>query len=80
MNFTLVSGEFTQTDALHLLTQLVEVKIKFHESKIEKSHQEEDIKMREQRIKQLQHDLQHAREAIMAKGSSCALQGQLHIS
>lgn len=79
MNLQLIKGSFTPDEALALLTQLVHVKIKFHESKIESSHNEEDIKMREGRIKQLQHDFYEAKKLILSKGGSCELEAEIKL-
>jgi hypothetical protein len=79
MKLQLLKGSFSQLEALELLTQLIHVKIKFHESKIEKSHNEEDIKMREKRIKQLQQDFFEVKQLITAKGKSCALFSEIII-
>ena len=57
MNFQLIKGHFNANEALELVTQMVHVKIKFQENKIQHASSEEDIKMREGRIKQLQKDL-----------------------
>ena len=54
MNLQLIQGQFSAGDAIDILTKMVEVKIKFHEAKILSQLNEEDIKMRENRIKQLQ--------------------------
>ena len=54
MDIQLIKGEFNPNDALELITKMIEVKIKFHESKINTIHQEEDIKIREKKIKNLQ--------------------------
>jgi len=80
MNLTLIKGSFTSAEALDILTQLVRVKIKFHENKIEKSHSEEDIKMREQRIKQLQQEFYDARQAILINGKTCGLESIITIN
>lgn len=53
----LVDGEFEGKEALELITHLVHAKIRFLENKIEQSHHEEDIKMREKRIKMLHEEL-----------------------
>jgi len=53
MNIKLLNGNFSKQDAMELITKFIQVKISFHESKIKQSHNEEDIKMRESRIKQL---------------------------
>lgn len=60
-NFPLLKGSFTKEDAIDILTKMVDVKIKYHEDKIQHLANEEDIKMRENRIKQLQKDLYEAR-------------------
>ena len=79
MNIQLLEGNFTQSEALELLTQLVYVKIKFHESKIEKSDNEEDIKMRENRIKRLHRDFYEAKQLII-KQKQCNLNAEIKIS
>lgn len=73
MNIELIKGDFTPSEALDILTQLVAVKIKFHERKIEKSDSEEDIKMRERRIRQLQQSMHDARQAILSAKTNCRL-------
>ncbi|MCU0442696.1 MAG: hypothetical protein MUE96_09885 [Bacteroidia bacterium] len=62
----LLQGSFSKADALDLIEALLRVKIAYHEQKIGSDSNEEDIKMREQRIKQLQDDLQEARKSIAA--------------
>ena len=64
MQFQLVKGSFIKQDALHIITRMIDVKIKFQEDKIKHTDNEEDIKMRESRIKQLQKDLYEARNYI----------------
>lgn len=80
MNIQLVQGHFDPAEAQELLSQLVQVKIKFHEGKIQKSHSEEDIKMRENRIKQLQNELHQATKELTAYGSSCDLIAEIKIN
>lgn len=63
-HFQLVKGSFSKEEALSLITKLVDVKVKFHEDKINQSQNEEDIKMRETRIKQLQMNLYETRKHI----------------
>lgn len=62
----LLQGSFSTNDALNLIDALLKVKIQYHEQKIVTDANEEDIKMREQRIKQLQDDLQLARNSILS--------------
>lgn len=64
MEVTLIQGKFKKEDAVELITQLLQVKIKFHESKIHNSMNEEDVKMRESKIKRLQKELGIARQRI----------------
>jgi hypothetical protein len=70
MNIQLVKGGFNVNEAIDLMSQLVQVKIKFHETRIHASHSEEDIKMRENRIKQLQNDLAAARNYLKTRNDS----------
>lgn len=79
MNLPLIKGHFPQADALELLTQFFQIKIKYHENRIDKAHNEEDIKMRERRIKQLQNDLHDARHELLTKGSYCELYAEIII-
>lgn len=58
----LINGYFNAKDALDLMTQLVDAKVKFHESKITNTTSEEDIKIREKRIKDLQRELFELRQ------------------
>lgn len=80
MNVQLIKGSFTPAEAIEILTELMHVKISFHENKIEKSYNEEDIKMREQRIKQLQNDFYEAKKIILSNGNHCELESQISIS
>ena len=57
MKIHLIKGQFSSKDALDIITKMINIKIKFQEEKIENSHNEEDIKMRETRIKILQNYL-----------------------
>lgn len=63
-NFPLIKGSFSKEEALTILTNMVEAKIKYHEGKILMTSNEEDIKMRENRIKQLQKDLYEVRNYL----------------
>ena len=62
----LIKGSFDKSEALELISQMVHVKIKYHENKIKGSEKEEDIKMREKRIKQLQHEFHELRTQLMS--------------
>ncbi len=64
MEIQLIEGEFSPSDALELITQMIHVKIKFHENKINNDSIEEDIKAREAKIKKLNTDLFEIRNII----------------
>ena len=57
MNIQLIEGRFNPNDALDLITQMVHIKIKYHESYIINNDNEDDIKAREAKIKRLQKEL-----------------------
>ncbi len=57
MELSLIQGRFRRQDAIDILTRMVHVKINFHESRIQESSNEDDIKFRESKIKQLQREL-----------------------
>lgn len=79
MKFQLIQGNFESKDALEILTKMVQVKIKFHEEKIDNSLQVEDIKMREKKIRKLQNDLSEVRSLLMKKGGTSSLSGEIEI-
>ena len=60
----LIKGTYSKEDALEIVQQIIKVKVNFHEEKISLSDNEEDIKMREKRIKDLQNDLSSFRQAL----------------
>lgn len=68
MKFQLINGHFTPQDALALLTQMTHAKVSHHERQINASDNEEDIKSREKRIKDLQRELHNARHYIATSG------------
>lgn len=64
IQLNLINGSFSQQEAIDLLSQMVKTKISFHENKIANSQNEEDIKMREQRIKQIQLEWEETRKQL----------------
>lgn len=62
MNIKLIQGEFSGYDAIELINQMIQVKIKYHENKINNQSNEEDIKSCEVKIKQLQNELFELRQ------------------
>lgn len=78
-SFQLLHGSFGKDEALDILTRMVDVKIKYHENKILRSDNAEDIKMREKRIKQLQKDLFEARKTIENKKDRIELTSEINL-
>lgn len=80
MKIQLIQGEFTQREAIDIITRLIQVKIKFHESKITDAGDVETVKMREQRIKDLQFELQAVRAFIHTNGMSINLESAIQLA
>lgn len=79
MNLPLIKGRFSKAEAIDLLSQMMLVKIRYYENKIDKDLSEEDIKMRENLIKQIQKDYFRARTAILSGKNNCELDGEIKI-
>ncbi|WP_188049881.1 hypothetical protein [Flavobacterium sp. GP15] len=79
MNIQLLEGEFNTNEALELITKMIAVKIKFHEGKICNSHQEEDIKSRENKIKKLQNSIHDIRLYLNKNATSVHLESSIQI-
>ncbi len=77
---TLIQGKFNPKDALDIITQMVHVKIKYHEGKINNTNNEEDNKFREAKIKQLQRDLFEIRKYIENGGTKINIQSEILLS
>lgn len=80
MNIQLIQGNFSAKDTLEIITKMIHVKIKFHENKISSNSNEEDMKIRETKIKQLQKDLYDIRDFIEKSGGKINIHGELHLS
>jgi len=79
MDIPIIEGEFSTNEALELIVKMIEVKIKFHESKICNSQQEEDIKSRENKIKNLQKSLYDTRLFLNTKNSGVKIKYSIQI-
>ncbi|WP_138989647.1 hypothetical protein [Larkinella sp. C7] len=79
MEMQLIQGQFSAQDSIQLLTEMVHIKIKYHESKIGSNSSEEDVKMREKRIKTLQKDLFDLRQAIQSSSGPVSIASVLTI-
>jgi hypothetical protein len=79
MEIELIEGEYRTNEAMELIVQMIEIKIKFHESKICNLEQEEDIKSRENKIKKLQKSLYDIRIFLNTKNSGVRIKSSIHI-
>jgi len=80
MNIKLIQGHFTAADSIELIDNIIRQKIKFHENKIQQDSSEEDIKMREKRIKELQDNLTEIRTYLSNSVDNITLDCSIHIS
>lgn len=79
MKIQLIHGEFNANDALELITQMIKIKIKYHEDKVTGDSSNEDIKYRESKIKRLQNELSELRQFTNSKGSSLKIEAGISI-
>lgn len=79
MNIQLIHGEFSAPDALDLITQMIQLKVKYHENKVASDTSEEDIKYRESKIKRLQNELAELRESVIVQNKRVTLEGVIHV-
>jgi hypothetical protein len=79
MMIQLIDGKFSSKDALELLTQMINVKIKYHENQIGINSSEEDIKSRETKIKKLQNELFQLRATIDSNSKNLTIEGVIKI-
>jgi len=79
MKLQLINGEFTATETLELVTQMVQVKIKFLENKIHNLQNEEDIKVKERKIITLQNKLSELRNLIASKPENTKIFSEIEI-
>jgi rubrerythrin len=80
MKIQLIEGSFGVKEAIEIITQMIHVKIRFHEDKIDNSNNEEDVKMREKKIKNLQKDLYEFRKEVESiKGKDVSLNSVIEV-
>ena len=80
MELHLIDGQFDGTEAIEIIAQLIQVKIKYHENKIKSSHNEEDVKMRERKIKTLQKELAVSREYIQKQSNNISINSVINLT
>lgn len=79
MKIQLIQGQFDSKDALALITEMIQMKIKYHENKIVKELCEEDIKYRESKIKTLQMQLFKLREVVNSNNEGLKIESVIKI-
>lgn len=79
MTVQLINGRFSASEAIDIITQMIHVKIKFHENKINADSTEEDTKSRESKIKQLQKELYEARAGIARSGGEVVIDCKIQL-
>ena len=77
MNIQLIEGQFNTKEALDLITQMIHVKLKYHENKINNNSSEEDVKYRETKIKNLQKELFELKHYLDNSGNSVQLEANV---
>lgn len=80
LQLQLIKGRFSKTEAFDLVSQMVNIKIKYHEDKIRGAEKEEDIKMRENRIKELQRELHEFKNLILSNEQAVNIESGIVIA
>jgi hypothetical protein len=80
MEVKLITGEFNAQDSLDIITQMIQIKIKYHENKINNLSNEEDIKSREKKIKELQNELYELRNNLHSDSRTVKLDAVIHVN
>ena len=75
----LANGVFYSGDAASIIRGMFEVKVKFHEDKISRLSNIEEMEMREQRIKELQRMQSKIQEWLKAHGEQANLELTLSV-
>lgn len=80
MKIQLINGQFTANETNNLISQLVQVKIKFLENKINSLQHEEDIKSKETKIVSLQNTLSNLRNQINLEKLDVKIKSDIEIN
>lgn len=80
MTIKLIQGAFDSADAIDILTQMIHVKIKYHESKMADDDHEEDMKRRESRIIELQKNLYDLQKLVASGQRKVSMKSEVIIS
>ena len=79
MKLELLQGQYSSNDIIDIVSKIIQVKINYHEQKISNSDNEEDIELREKKIKGLQEKLQEIRLNLKNKNAIFS-EGQFNFS
>lgn len=79
MKIQLIEGKFNAGDALNLITQMIHIKVRYHENKISTLSNEEDIKNGEAKIKRLQKELYELRNQIISGNKKYSIDAAITI-
>ena len=79
MKIQLINGQFTATETNDLISQLVQVKIKFLENKINSLLHEEDIKSKKTKIVALQNALSAIRQHINVEKTNVIISSNIEL-
>jgi hypothetical protein len=79
MDLQILKGNYSTAETIALLEKFVAVKINFIEQKIGNDSSEEDIKMRERRIKELQNNFSTIKQNLLVKAGFCNLQSTIQV-
>lgn len=79
MNIPLVEGNFSKKDATDIITQLIHIKIKFLESKINSCASEEEIKRHKRKVNQLQKYLFEFKNFIEQQTDELIINSEIQI-
>ena len=79
MDIQLIDGQFSEKDALKILTEIIHVNIRFHENKIKEQPSQNDINHHENQIKQLQKNLFEVSDLIRYSNKSINLKSSIGI-
>ncbi|WP_298390821.1 hypothetical protein [Hydrotalea sp.] len=80
MTIQLIQGEFNSNEIIDLMTKMIQVKIKYHEDKINSHLNEEDMKYREGKIKLLQNELVQVRSFLLNTNKQVVVDAKVNIA
>lgn len=75
----IMNGTFSSIDAASIIRSMIDVKVKFHEDKISRLSNMEEIKMRENRIKELQRMQSNIQDWLKSHGEQTNLELTLSV-